>query len=211
MLCDLGRGRSAVGAGARSATSSRTGLASPVALRAAVEVHARRGRHGVPAFRDALDDWVLDGKPADSVLEPAMHRLLADHGLPPARFHAVICGYEVDFWIIDSPDRAGVRRVGDATVATGSSSSVDRVRDGVLAAAGYVTVRFTYRQMHAGQPPSASAGRAPMGARCSARLGTADLDLGGIVPDSGTDPARIHPAQMADAAGRVSCGRCSRR
>ncbi len=79
------------------------GLASPVALRAAVDVHARRGRHGVPAFRDALDEWVLDGKPTDSVLEPAMHRLVDDHGLPPVEFHAVIGGYEVDFWIIDSP------------------------------------------------------------------------------------------------------------
>jgi hypothetical protein len=28
-------------------------------------------------LRDALDDWVLDGKPVDSILELAMSRLLA--------------------------------------------------------------------------------------------------------------------------------------
>ena len=104
----------------------------------------------MPAFRDALDDWVLDGKPTDSVLEPAMHRLLVDHGLPPAQFHAVICGYEVDFWIVDSPivlECDGLGRPRSRQVAV----RADRVRDSVLAAAGYVTVRFTYRQIHDGQ------------------------------------------------------------
>ena len=122
------------------------GLASPAALRAAVDVHARRGRHGVPAFRDALDEWVLDGKPTDSVLEPAMHRLVADHGLPPVEFHTVICGYEVDFWIIDSPvvlecdgwETHGRNRV---------QFERDRVRDAEMAAGGYITLRFTYGQL----------------------------------------------------------------
>lgn len=38
------------------------GLASPEALRTAIDAHARRGRHGVPALRDALADRVLDGR-----------------------------------------------------------------------------------------------------------------------------------------------------
>ena len=73
LLCDLGAvdPRSVPAAVGHVVT---TGMASPVALRTAVDVHARRGRHGVPAFRDALDEWVIDGKPADSVLEPAMRR-----------------------------------------------------------------------------------------------------------------------------------------
>lgn len=64
LLCDLGAvdPRSVSAAVGHVVTQ---GLASPVALRAAVDVHARRGRHGVPAFRDALDEWVLDGKPTD--------------------------------------------------------------------------------------------------------------------------------------------------
>ncbi len=145
MLCDLG----AVDPGSVPSAVEHVvtnGLASPAALRTAVDVHSRRGRHGVPAFRAALDDWVLDGKPVDSVLEPTMRRLVADHGLPRVQFHAVLCGYEVDFLIVDSPivlecdgwDSHGRQR---------EQFERDRVRDATLSAAGYVTLRFTYRQV----------------------------------------------------------------
>ena len=79
------------------------GLASPHSLRAATEVHARRGRPGVPALRAVLDDWVLDSKPVDSILEPMMRRVLDRFGLPPAQFHAVVAGYEVDFHFLGTP------------------------------------------------------------------------------------------------------------
>ncbi len=145
MLCDLGAVDPSSVAEAVGHVVTH-GIASPAALRAAVDVHTRRGRHGVPAFRAALDEWVIDGKPTDSVLEPTMHRLLAAHRLPPATFHAVICGYEVDFWIHGSPivlecdgwDSHGRNRV---------QFEKDRVRDAELTAAGYITVRFTYRQL----------------------------------------------------------------
>ena len=90
----------------------------------------------MPALRAALDDWVLDGKPVDSVLETGDARGCSrDHGLPPVRFHAVIGGYEVDFWIVDSPivlecdgwDSHGRDR---------DQFERDRVRDAELAAAG---------------------------------------------------------------------------
>ena len=145
MLCDLGAvDPEAVPAAVGHVVTS--GLASPVALRNAVDVHARRGRHGVPAFREALDEWVIDGKPVDSVLEPAMRRLRQAHRLPPMEFHAVICGYEVDFWIVASPvvlecdgwDTHGRNR---------AQFERDRIRDAHLATEGYITVRFTYRQL----------------------------------------------------------------
>jgi hypothetical protein len=79
------------------------GLASALALRAAVRVHGRRGRPGVPALRAALDSWVIDGHVLDSKLEVLMKRLVKRHRLPPMQFHAVILGYEVDFWVIDPP------------------------------------------------------------------------------------------------------------
>jgi very-short-patch-repair endonuclease len=121
-----------------------TQLASPAALQAAIRRHGRRGRPGVPALRDALDDWVLDGKPVDSVLEPAMRTLLADNGLPAAEFHPIIGGYEVDFRIIDSViilecdgwSTHGLDKV---------QFERDRARDADLAALGYVVLRFTYR------------------------------------------------------------------
>lgn len=142
-LCDLG----ALDAAAVPAAVGHvvtTGLANPAALRAAIIRHGRRGRPGVPALRDALDDWVLDGKPVDSVLEPAMRNLLWRHGLPPAEFHPVIAGYEVDFRILDSPlilecdgwSTHGLER---------AQFERDRERDAELAAIGLVVLRFTYR------------------------------------------------------------------
>ena len=101
-LCDLGVLDPGAVTGAVGHVVS-TDLASPAALEAAIRRHGRRGRPGVPALREALADWVLDGKPVDSILEPAMHRLLADNGLPAAEFHPVIGGHEVDFRIVGSP------------------------------------------------------------------------------------------------------------
>jgi very-short-patch-repair endonuclease len=59
-----------------------------------------------PVFRPcvaALDSWVIDGHVLDSKLEVLMKRLVKRHRLPPMQFHAVILGYEVDFWVIDPP------------------------------------------------------------------------------------------------------------
>ena len=50
-------------------------LASPNSLFAAIRMHGRRGRPGVPALRDALADWMVDGKFLDSELERRMKRL----------------------------------------------------------------------------------------------------------------------------------------
>jgi very-short-patch-repair endonuclease len=97
----------------------------------------------VPALRDALDDWVLDGKPVDSVLEPAMRNLLQSHRLPPAEFHPVIGGYEVDFRIIDS----NLILECDGWASHGRDRRQferDRTRDAELVAIGYVVLRFTY-------------------------------------------------------------------
>ena len=99
----------------------------------------------MPALRDALDDWVLDGKPVDSLLEPAMRAACCSGTVyrPPSST-PIIAGYEVDFWIIDSPiilecdgwsthglDRAQFEK--------------DRTRDAELTALGHVVIRFTYR------------------------------------------------------------------
>ena len=79
------------------------GLVLPTGLRALVERHARQGRTGIAALRGAVLAWSLGDKPADSVLEPAMARLLAIHGLPPAEFHPIIEGLQVDFVIVGTP------------------------------------------------------------------------------------------------------------
>jgi very-short-patch-repair endonuclease len=143
LLCDLGAvdPTSVVAAVGHVVTN---GLASPVALRNAVEVHARRGRHGVPAFREALEEWVIDGKPVDSVLEPAMRRLVTTYGLPPVEFHPIVDGYEVDFRFVDS----NIVLECDGWEWHGRSRRQfdrDRTRDSELTALGWIVVRFTYR------------------------------------------------------------------
>jgi very-short-patch-repair endonuclease len=119
-------------------------LAALPALHAAAADHSERGRPGIPALRAAIAAWSIDDKPADSVLESAMARLVRRFGLPPVEFHPVIGGHEVDFRVIDTPvilecdgwahhglDRKGFER--------------DRERDAELIAAGWLVVRFTYR------------------------------------------------------------------
>ncbi len=143
LLCDLG----AVDPGAVVDAVGHVvtnGLASPVALRTAVEVHARRGRHGVPAFREALEEWVIDGKPVDSVLETAMRKLVQTYQLPPIEFHPIIGGYEVDFRVIGT----NIVLECDGWETHGRNKQrfeADHTRDADLVALGNVVVRFTYR------------------------------------------------------------------
>jgi very-short-patch-repair endonuclease len=100
----------------------------------------------VPALRAALDNWVIDGHVLDSKLEVLMKRLIKRYHLPPIQFHAVILGYEVDFWVIDTPivlecdswEFHDKRR---------DRYERDRERDAELTAAGYSTVRFTYSKL----------------------------------------------------------------
>jgi very-short-patch-repair endonuclease len=145
LLCDLGAVDPAgVSAAVGHVVSAR--LASPVALRRAIDRHSRRGRHGVPAFREALDEWVIDGRPADSVLEVAMRRLFERYRLPPFEFHAVIAGLEVDFRIVDAP--VVLECDGwEFHAKTRAQQTRDAERDAALVEAGFVVVRFTYHQI----------------------------------------------------------------
>ena len=144
-LCDLGA-VDPVGVRAAALHVVTSGIASPRALRTAIDVHTRRGRHGVPAFREALGEFVLDNKPVDSVLETKMNEVALTYGLPAMKFHAIVCGYEVDFLIIDTAivlecdgwDSHGRNRV---------QFERDRERDATLTAAGYIVIRFTWRRL----------------------------------------------------------------
>jgi very-short-patch-repair endonuclease len=145
LLCDLGAvDPTAVSAAVGHVLSAR--LASPAALRAAIDRHSRRGRHGVPAFREALDQWLIQGRPADSVLELAMRRLFETYGLPPFEFHALIAGFEVDFLIVGTPIVLECDGW-EYHAKSREQQSRDAARDATLAAAGFVPVRFTYHQI----------------------------------------------------------------
>jgi very-short-patch-repair endonuclease len=123
-----------------------SGLASLAAIESAAADHARRGRGGTVALRDAIADWSIDDKPADSILELVMRRLVDRFGLPPVEFHPVIEGHEVDFRVIDTPlllecdgwQYHGLDR---------DTFELDRERDADLLAAGWIVLRFTYRSI----------------------------------------------------------------
>jgi very-short-patch-repair endonuclease len=122
-----------------------SGLATASALDAALCSHSRRGRHGIVAFREAFRDWTIDGRARDSELERRMHVLARRYRLPPMEFHAVVIGYEVDFRVIGTP--IVVECDGFAVHGRRSHFESDRVRDAELAAAGYVSVRITWRAL----------------------------------------------------------------
>lgn len=122
------------------------GLASGAALYWATRAHSRHGRHGVVALRDALHDWLVDGKVLDSELEREMNKARRRHGLPAMTFHAICAGYEVD-WLVDgtmvviecdSLEYHDKRR---------EDFERDRKKKADLAAAGYRVVPITWRQL----------------------------------------------------------------
>lgn len=121
-------------------------LASLPAIETALAEHARRGRAGITALRLAVDEWSLDAKPADSVLESAMRRLVARYGLPAVEFHAHVGGREVDFRVVGLPiviECDGWRFHGRDRTQLES----DRANDAEFAARGWIVLRFTYRKI----------------------------------------------------------------
>ncbi|HEY8093893.1 MAG TPA: type IV toxin-antitoxin system AbiEi family antitoxin domain-containing protein, partial [Acidimicrobiales bacterium] len=116
------------------------GSVSRRAVVAALGRHGRKGRHGVGALRDAVDTWAIGDKPPDSTLELVMARLLEQYDLPPAIFHAILGGHEVDFAI--AAGRVVIECDGwESHGRSRTQFERDRVRDATLAAAGWVVLR----------------------------------------------------------------------
>lgn len=144
-LCDLGALEPDHVSGAVGHVIT-TRMVRPDTLLRAVIVHSRQGRAGVPALRMALQDWTIEGKPPDSVLEPAFASLARRFALPPATFHACIGPHEVDFLIDGTPvviecDGWGSHGLNRPNWERGMR------RDSDLTARGYIVVHLTYRQI----------------------------------------------------------------
>jgi hypothetical protein len=122
------------------------GTVSRSAAQTALRRHARKGRHGVVALRDALESWSIGDKPPDSRLELRMAELTRRWGLPQPEFHALVCGYEVDF--LFRPEQLVVECDGwDAHGRDRKQFERDRGRDAELAAKGWLVLRFTWFQI----------------------------------------------------------------
>jgi very-short-patch-repair endonuclease len=97
-------------------------------------------------LREALDRWSINEKPVDSDLESLMAEIISTFGLPRMEFHAIVGGYEVDFWIVGS--NIVIECDGWSTHGVDRDQfEFDRVRDADLSAKGFLTMRVTWRQM----------------------------------------------------------------
>ncbi|MEL6894283.1 MAG: DUF559 domain-containing protein [Actinomycetota bacterium] len=144
-LVDLGITDAALVHGAVGAALG-SGLVTIDGVDDCVRRHSMHGRTGVVALRSALDDWAIDARPADSILESAFVELCERHRLPAVTFHEVIEGWEVDFRFVGTPiivecdgwTTHGRRR---------HQFETDRRKDDDLRSAGWVPTRFTYRSI----------------------------------------------------------------
>jgi very-short-patch-repair endonuclease len=145
MLVDLGAvDRAAVHDAVGHALA--TSLVNLAAIETTVIEHSRQGRSGVVALREAVADWAIDGKPADSVLEITMSRLIRRYRLPTVTFHPLVEGYKPDFLVDGTP----VLLECDGWASHGLNKARferDRARDAELLGKGWIVVHFTYRQI----------------------------------------------------------------
>ena len=66
-------------------------------LKAAVALHSKQGRNGIVSMRRLLATWPYSDRPADSVLELRMDKVLGDSGLPPHATQIVEDPFRIDF------------------------------------------------------------------------------------------------------------------
>lgn len=108
-------------------------------------VAAHRGRPGAPLLAALLADGAAGSTLTRSDLEDAFLTLCDVAGLARPRVNERVVGLEVDFhWPLS---RLAVEVDGFAFHRTRRAFERDRERDALLAAAGWVTQRFTHRQV----------------------------------------------------------------
>ena len=98
---------------------------------------------GLPELRRRLDAG--NDAPTRTELERSMLRLVADAGLPRPLVNARVGRFEVDFLWRD--ERVIVETDGWVAHRHRGAFERDRARDAELQAAGYLVVRFTWRQI----------------------------------------------------------------
>jgi very-short-patch-repair endonuclease len=119
-------------------------LTDPLSLSDLVERYPRRP--GLAAIRALLKEATIGARVIRSELEERFQSFLLNAGLPLPQTNQLVEGFEVDcVW----PDqRLIVELDGRAVHDTFHAFEQDRVRDRVLAAAGWHVIRVTWRQLH---------------------------------------------------------------
>jgi very-short-patch-repair endonuclease len=120
-------------------------LADPLSLNDVLKRDPRR--RGARTIRQALE--TLDGQITKEELERRFRSFVEQHGLPAPRTNAIVeaGGRELEVDCLWEERRVIVELDGRETHFTTFAFERDRERDRVLAAAGYVVIRVTWRQL----------------------------------------------------------------
>jgi very-short-patch-repair endonuclease len=114
-----------------------------------VDDHGRRGRNGIGALRQVLEDWVLSERPPDSVLEITFARLVRREHLPEPEYQLWVeegsSRYRIDAaW----PDvKLAVEVDGWETRKTSTALQRDHDRQNVIVLQGWKVLRFTWNDV----------------------------------------------------------------
>jgi hypothetical protein len=131
------------------------------------------GHRGTKTLSTAIAD---DPQFTRGELEALMNRLARDHGLPQPKSNYALDapdhpGLEADFYF--PAYRLVIETDGWETHRTRHAFESDRAKDAALTAAGYIVVRFTWRQLRDDPQTVADRIKAIIGARYSASVPSA--------------------------------------
>jgi len=109
----------------------------------------RQGRNGRGALREALETWLFDGRPPDSVLEVIFARLCHEHGLPLPEFQVEVPtdGTVIRVDAMWPASRLVAEVDGLHAHATAAQLQADLGRQNRLVALGYRVLRFTWHDV----------------------------------------------------------------
>lgn len=138
----------AVAPHALSAVTERMLLAGTISrdhLRAAVARHSKQGRRGIGPVRDLLRTWPYADKPAESVLEMRVERLLNPTSLPPHDTQIEVGPFRVDFGWPEWKIAGEVDGWGKYDMLEKFNSQTER--DAYLQVRGWLVLHFTWRDV----------------------------------------------------------------
>jgi very-short-patch-repair endonuclease len=124
-------------------------LVHPAPLNARFEAMSTRGRPGAAVTREVLRRLDPSRAPTESELEAMLDRLVIDAGLPtPVRQHVVHLEDRTFRLDLAYPDlRIAIEADGFEVHGSRSAFEADRDRQNLLASAGWLVLRFTWRQI----------------------------------------------------------------
>ena len=138
----------AVAPHALTAVTERMLLAGTISrdhIRAAVARHSKQGRRGIGPVRDLLRTWPYADKPAESILEMRVERLLVANSLPPHDTQIEVGPFRVDFGWPEWKIAGEVDGWGKYDMLERFNDLTDR--DAYLQVRGWLVLHFTWRDI----------------------------------------------------------------